>query len=296
MNKTFINYENDSSKTKKGVLLILFLMLTFGVYKNGFKYYQTNLLGAHDVLKIVLYPIISIIIQVIYIKIIQKKSLKSEDIIESLVLAILLPVRFPLSLYLVTLLIYFLVKYFFKQKINTISLICLYKVFIMICNAFLGLNYENIIENSNPYFYGIVATLFGSSVGGLGTTNIFLIIILFLIMQNDFYYKKSLVFYMLMPFFLLTILSDALTTHNIIITNLLNSDIVFASVFLLPEPGKTPAVPTVAKIYAFLIGIFSFLLVNFFSLNDMVYLVILSFQIIWSVVLYYEKIKLHKKN
>ena len=296
MNKTFINYEVDRSKNKKKLLLIFFLMLTFGIYKNGFKYYQTNLLGIRDVIKIVLYPVISIIAQIIYVRVIQKKHLKTDDLIESLVLVTLLPVRFPLGIYLIILLIYFLVKYFFMQKRNTISLICLYKVLIIVCNAFLGLNYENLIENRNPYFYGIIATLFGSSIGGLGTTNIFLILILYLIMQNDFFYKKSLVFYMLMPYFLLTILCDAFTTHNIIITNLLNSDILFASVFLLPESGKSPAVPANAKTYAFLIGIFSFLLVRLFSLNDMVYLAILCFQVIWSVVLYYKKIKLHKEK
>lgn len=275
-----IHFENDFKHFKEIFLGLLFLLFLSGFYKNSLNYYFFNQLNLIETLKPLLFLFISLGVSVIF-NFFRKKSIW-QDLEENLILSLIIPPAFPLLIYLFLIIAYNFGK--IKLKNNIFSNILFFKIItIIISTFFLKINYENIIEQTNPYFYGTLDLFLGKNVGNFGTTSILLLIFIFILLSCNFYYKKEMPIWTILsysvPIFVFSLIkNDFLFTKEI-----LNSHLWFTAIFLVPLNKYSPVSKKWKIIYSVLVGIISFLLINILKIEDGVYIALLFVEFIWGV-------------
>ena len=212
MNQVYMHYTQNKKKIEIPLLVTLVLMLFYGIYKNGLSYVMIGKMRVLDCLLLTLFPIISILGQMIVLK---KWKLSIQEIIESLLLSILIPPRFSLIIYTILILIYYLSKKKIERILPNLSLLLVFKILTcLISTLFLKIDYQNIIEVQNPYLYSPIDLLFGRGVGNLGSTSILLMLVYFGISLQDIYYKKELSISIIGTYILLVIMYACFYTHE----------------------------------------------------------------------------------
>ena len=296
MNKVFISFEQNTKKFQWALLTCLVSLLLYGLYKNGFSYYFQGLITLQEASSLLVFPLISLACSFLYESIEKRRvHFSLSGAMEGILLCLLIHPRFPLWCYLILVVLYFLLKKFLASKLPTVSLICLIKVLSMLLSEFIfHIDYQNIVEVSYPYLYGILDAFFGRSVGALGTTSIFLILIYYGISCSNYYYKKELPIYILGSFFLLETIYVLLVSHDNLLLELLNSHVFFAAIVLAPMKNKSPAEAKGLVLYGIAIGIGCFLISNFANMTDGIYIVLLLAQIIWTIYLNIQTVKYQK--
>lgn len=296
MNKVFVYFEQNTKKIQLAIFGSLLVLAFYGAYKNGFAYYFQGLLSFADSMKLLLFPLIGLLGAFFYGVILSKKlQFSLEYAIEGVLLALFMPVRFPIWCFVVLVILYFGLKNLWQKKLSTISLLCFIKVLSMVLSEFVfSIDYQNVIETSYPYLYGITDAFFGRGVGAYGTTSIFLILVCYAVFCSDYYYKRELPIYILGSFLLLETAYVLFVTHENLLLALLNSHIFFVSIVLAPMKNHSPAESKYLLIFGLFVGIGSFLLNAFFDFSDGIYIVLLFAQILWTLALNFQKLYYQK--
>lgn len=275
-----------SEKKKKSVqnliLATLIAMGLYGIYKNGISYVFLGRMDWNQVFSLCLFPIISTITH-IGINLFQKKK-AFENICEGVLFGLMVPPLFPIWLFLLLELIYFLCKIIHLRI--PISFLLFFKLLLCLSSLIFQIPYENLIENTTPYLYGILDLFLGRSVGNLGTTSIILLIVLYLFLNLDFYYKKDLPIYALVTFFFFSFIYSLFHPGYLFIREFLNSHLWFTAIVLLPSNDYSPATKNGRILYGILFGFLSFVFLSFLNIIDGCYYLLVFFQLLLPLVRY----------
>ena len=259
------------NKLIKENILLLIPFIIYGIYKNGYLIYQKELIGFISIFKPLLLVLISGGIKCI-IDIIKYKIVKWDyNLVYVILIGMIMPYNINILLYIVLFsLLYILLLYLEKYlKINKVCFI--YLVLIIVNFIFKEFTFLNPLELKYSYSFEFLDYLFGRNIGGISTTSIILSLIAFVYLINNYYYKKDI------PF-VINIVYLSLTFIYLFITNdssfLLNSELIFASIFIAPLPEYSPYKINHQIIYSILIGIITFIISLIFNSIIAVYIAI----------------------
>lgn len=275
-------HQAEKNKSHLYVLILLLLMMFYGMYKNGFAYF---LQGEYNFLQGI-YGLIFFLISIgmmCFFQVIRKKKITLIQFNEALLLGLMIPPRFPVLPYFAILILYYGIE--LKITKYSVSKVLLFKVITILYSILIGLNYQNQMEVTYPYFYGIIDQFFGLSVGGFGITSIFLILFLYFVLNTDSYYKRELPLFALGTFSCLILIYDILMKESNMISYLLTSSVFFMSIVLAPLNPYSPALKQSLMIYGLVLGLISFCCVQIFKNSDYIYFGLLLLQLInikWS--------------
>ena len=279
MKQVYMHFEQKKDKIEYTLLAILILMYGYGVYKNGLSYVFIGKMNLLSALEYFLCPLISILSQMIFSR---KMKLTIKDGMESLLLSIMIPPRFPIWCFTILVALYYFGKKIGTKKMLCISNLLLFKILTsFIATIILKIDYQNIVEVNNAYLYSPADLLFGRGVGNLGSTSILLMIIYFGVSLQDVYYKKELPTTMIATYVILAIIYASIGTQKDILSQILNSHLFFAAVFLSTKLGTSPAEKKYLMIHGIATSILGFVLTTIFDLQDGIYYSLFVMQILW---------------
>ena len=260
--------------TKDLVLREIYLLIPFifySLYKNGYLIYSKGLISGVMIFKIIYLVLISMGIKFV-LDFIKYHHLKIDY---NLIYAILVPMIVPYNINLVLYSIVFLISYlisFFLSKYLKWNAIC-FSYLLIILGEYLifGLDFRTPLEINYEFSFSLVDLLMGRLTGGIASTSIFFSLLAFTILIYNFYYKKDIPLSLNLTYIILTFIYFLITKDSHFI---LNSEVIFASIFIAPLPEYSPFKRGWQIIYGILIGIITFIITITFNSVISVYLAI----------------------
>ncbi len=260
--------------TKDLVLREIYLLIPFifySLYKNGYLIYSKGLISGVMIFKIIYLVLISMGIKFV-LDFIKYRHLKIDY---NLIYAILVPMIVPYNINLVLYSIVFLISYlisFFLSKYLKWNAIC-FSYLLIILGEYLifGLDFRTPLEINYEFSFSLVDLLMGRLTGGIASTSIFFSLLAFTILIYNFYYKKDIPLSLNLTYIILTFIYFLITKDSHFI---LNSEVIFASIFIAPLPEYSPFKRGWQIIYGILIGIITFIITITFNSVISVYLAI----------------------
>jgi Na+-translocating ferredoxin:NAD+ oxidoreductase RnfD subunit len=137
------------------------------------------------------------------------------------------------------------------------------------------------MEISGIYKYTLIDQIFGHSVGGLYSTNSFLIILSLIFLLTDTYYKKEIPLYSY-GLYIIILMFTAIIKQDMsfFLLHICNSSVLFALVFIATLSLFSPYTKKRTLIYSVLIGLLIIPLSLYFNFNEGVYIAILIANIV----------------
>ena len=224
-------------------LLLLIVLAFFGFYKNGLSYYFSKQLSLVEALKPLALSLSGLF----------------SGILVDLIISIALPCE--LSIFLSSLVIFIILFIIDKFKITISPLFITAILLIYLGQA----NFYNPIEGKMPIFYQTIDVFLGRSIGGVGITSIILMLISLIILCTRFYYKKEIPFITMGTYCLLTLIYSLCKADSNLFLNLLNSSVIFVSIFYMPFNNYSPIKYNYQIIYAIIGGILIFVCTFFIN-------------------------------
>ena len=247
--------------TNKRIILIYYiniLILTiYSVYKNGILLYNKGLIRFTYIFKPLLLVLAAIFItygiNYLYLKYIKKDNECLNKIkydynpIYFAMLTLCLPINFNIA------------NLYFKQR--NFNSYTIYKLIIILILLLLNkYNYFNIYEMNVDTALTTLDMFMGRSIGGIGTTNSLLLIITFIIFLTMPSYKKEIPISAFITSLILSVFGSLFGFGFIYnIKELLNSEFLFAIIFLATIPEYSPIKDNDKIIYGCIIGLFCFI-------------------------------------
>lgn len=263
--------KKDLNYLIKENLYLLIPFIFYAIYKNGYLIYKKNLIGIFGVFKPLFLVLISLFIKII-VDLIKYKKIKFDyNFIYVLLVSLIMPYNINYLIYVIVFfIIYFLLTYIPNLKVNKVCLI--YLILVLINSLIENFSYMNPLELNYSYNFSFLDYLFGRNIGGISSTSIFLSLASFIYLINNYYYKKDVPFFINATYLILSFVYFLFTNNN---SFLLNSELIFASVFIASLPYFSPYKRIHQIIYSVLIGIISFAISILFNKIISIYLAIL---------------------
>lgn len=270
-------HEKDNNLNKVYFIILTFLII-FGFYKNGilvFKEFSNN----HIVLfKPLLFPIISIVISLIFEFIFNKTIKINDNLLFLTLLSMTIPVNTNIILFIFLNLFFNFSIYFILDKINLrINYVAIFKLIIILVLLLINkYNYANNLEMIKKYSYDLLDIFVGRGISGVSSSSILFSLLGYFLLYLNKYYKSEIPIISFGIYILLALLFKILFNHVIV----LNSMIIFALIFIAPINNFTPAIKKERIIYSITLGILTFIFSYLVNMYDGVTLAILISSII----------------
>lgn len=260
--------KNVSSLIKENICLLIPFII-YGIYKNGYLIYQKNLISLLGIFKPLFLCLISILIKfgIDYIK--NKKIKIDYNLVYVLLISMIMPYNINIFLYIVLFLIFYILSLFLDKYLKINKVCFIYLIIILIHFLLNDFTYLNPLEEKFNFSYGFLDYLFGKNIGGISNTNIFLSLACYIYLLNNFYYKKDIPFIINMTYLLLAFIYFFLFNDS---SFLLNSELIFASIFICSLSEYSPYKVSHQIIYAIFIGVISFIISIIFNKVIAIYL------------------------
>ena len=255
--KQHTHYEKKISNDYLIYVILLLLLAIFGFYKNGLSYYFTKQLSLLESLKPLLLAFSGLISGII-VDLINYHKLEKNYLLGFLI-SIALP--YKLSILATSIVILIILFVFDKFKLTLSPLYITPIILMYIVHA----DFLNKIESSMPIFYKTLDVFLGRSIGGIGITSIILMFICLIILCTRFYYKKEISFITIGIYSLLTLIYSLSKSDSNLFLNLLNSSVIFVSIFYLPFNNYSPIKYNYQIFYAIIAGILIFICTYFIN-------------------------------
>ena len=281
--------------TNKKIILIyyfnIFLLTFYSVYKNGILLYHKDLVKFSYIFKplflVIMAILITYIVNYLYLKYIKNDNdyltkIKNDySPIYFAILTLCLPININSILFVLIITALSFINILFKQK--NFNAIAIYKLLIilmlLIANKY---SYLNIYELNVDTALTSLDMFLGRSIGGIGTTNTLLLIITFIIFITIPSYKKEIPVCAFITSLILSIIGTLFGFSFIYnIKELLNSEFLFAIIFLATIPEYSPIKDKDRIIFGILIGLLSFIFNKVFNPFEGVFLAIILTNIIF---------------
>lgn len=252
-------------KTKKLVLINICLLtplLLYGLYKNGFLIYSKGLIGFIEIFKSLYLVLISLIIKIV-IDLIRYKKIKIDyNLVYVILVSLIMPYNINYLIYIVGFIILYIISLFIDKYIK-INKVCLIYLGIILINFLINdFTFITPLEQNYSFSYEFIDLLVGRNIGGISSTSIFFSLIAYIVFINNYYYKKDIPLTINMTYLLLIIV------YSIIFSNtsyILNSELVFGSIFVSTLPEYSPYKVNNQIMYGILIGVLTFILTITFN-------------------------------
>lgn len=262
-------------KTTKDIVIINIILLIpliiYGIFKNGYLLYERNLIPFYLIFKPLYLTIISILIKFFFDLITTKKININYNLLYMILISMIMPYNINILVYIITLIVtYFLTSLLeTKFKFNKVALI--YLIIILINSIFNGLVFQNSLESTSSFNFSFLDLFMGRCIGGISSTSIIFSLLAYTLLINSYYYKKDMPLFINISYLFLSFIFY-LITHNSDI--LLNSELIFASIFIAPLPKYSPYKVKGQVIEGILIGIISFIISILFNKVISIYIAI----------------------
>jgi len=248
-------------------ILIPFVM--YGIYKNGYLIYQKNIINIFGIFKPLYLVVISVLIKIL-VDLIKYKKIKFDyNFIYVILIAMIMPYNINYLVYIILFSILYFLSTFINLKVNKVCII--YLIILLVNSLFNVFTYLNPLEINYSYNFEFLDYLFGRNIGGISTTSIILSLISYIYLINNYYYKKDIPFIINLSYLFLSFIYFIFTNNN---TFLLNSELIFASIFIATLPEFSPHKRNFQIIYSLLIGILTFVISILFNSIISVYIAI----------------------
>lgn len=272
------------TKTTKNLviqnILLLIPFICYGLFKNGYLIYNKNLTSVFGIFKPLYLILISVVIKVAYDLIIYHKIKIDYNFIYLILIAMIMPYNINLIIYSITLLfLYILTNYLEKYiKFNKVCLI--YLIIILINSIFNDFTFLNPLESKYLYSFSFFDLLMGRNIGGIASTSIFFSLFAYIYYINSIYYKKDIPLFINLTYLILAIIYFVFTNNNSI---LLNSELIFASIFISALPEYSPYKRIHQIMYSILIGLITFIISLFFNSIISIYIATLLISLLVNI-------------
>ncbi len=250
-------YYEEKVNLKVWYLIVLSLLSLYGFYKNGLSYYLNNQISFWTSLRPLIICFSGLVIGGIIDLILEHKL--SKNYLLGFLISVALPYQVSIigSCVVIGLILFLFAK--FKLTISPIYVALL----LLVC--FKNYQFTNIIESNNEIFYRTIDIFLGKSVGGVGITNILLLLIGLILFGTSFYYKKEMTVLSLGVYFIFSLLISISKTDANLFINLLNSSVIYLTIFIIPFNEFSPILKKMQIIYALISGFFIFLGTYYFN-------------------------------
>ena len=254
------NYKTEDLIKKN--LLLLVPLIIYAVYKNGYLLYDKRLINFFSIFKSIYLILISILIKII-IDFIKDKKIKIDyNIIYVILIAMAMPCNINYFIYISSFAILYILSNFLEKRFKFNKVCFIYLVVILINFLFQDYTFKSLLELNYDFSYNFLDLLIGRNIGGICTTSILFSLVAYVIFINDFYYKKDIPLIINITYLILSTIYYVLTSNNSL---LLNSELIFSSIFVCSLPEYSPFEIKHQYIYSILIGMLTFvfgLLIN----------------------------------
>lgn len=252
-------------KTKDLIIYNIFLfipLILYGIYKNGYLIYEKNLMNFISIFKPLYLVAIGIIIKII-IDLFKYKKIKYDyNFVYVVLVGMIMPCNINLIVYIVSFAVIYIATLFLEKYIRFNKVCIMYIITIIINLIFNDFTFKSIIEQNYSYSFSFLDLLMGRSVGGISSTSILFSLIAYIILINNFYYKKDIPLAINITYLSLAVIYFIFTKDNSI---LLNSELIFGSIFVSSLPEYSPYKVRNQIVYGIFIGILTFTLSIFFN-------------------------------
>lgn len=280
MNKNFIFIKKNND------LVLYYLsfipLIIYGLYKNGYLLFKNNFVTAASAYKIALYPVVCILMGVIFSLIFKKR--RRQVVSFALLMGMLAPYNFNMHLYFLIVFLGLFMAAFVpnKYKINEVALVV--TALIVFNNFSSSFNVFNPMELSNTYNYSLLDLFFGRRASYLFTSSIFFTLISYIILSFVKTYKRDIPFIEITVFVLLTIAYMAITGNYLNnIKVLLNGTTFFSFIYLATQNESSPSTKLITYIYASLIAIVSFIFIYILKVTSGSIIAVLIVSILYRI-------------
>jgi len=252
-------------KTKDIVMQNIYLLIPliiYAIYKNGYLIYQKNLINFINIFKPLYLVIISIIIKIV-IDLIKYKKIKIDyNLIYVILISMIMPYNINLLLFITTFTLLYILTLFIEKYIKFNKVCFIYLIIILINFLINDFTYLTPLEINYSYSFNFLDLLIGRNIGGISSTSILFSLIAYIILINNFYYKKDIPITINVTYLTFSFIYFLITNNT---EYLLNSELIFASIFISTLPEYSPYKARNQLIYGILIGIITFIISLFFN-------------------------------
>lgn len=280
---------NKTSEILINNIYLLIPLIIYGIFKNGYLVYEKGLINIFMIFKPLYLVLIGVIIKIIF-DIIKNKKIKLDyDIVYVIIIGMIMPYNINILVYIVSFtFIYIITNYLEKyMKFNKVCLI--YLVILLINCIFEEFTFLNILDKNYSYSFEFIDLLMGRNIGGISSTSILFSLIAYIILINSFYYKKDIPFIINIVYLGLAFIYFTITNNS---TLLINSELIFASIFVCPLPLYSPYKEKNQIVYSIMIGIITFVISLLFNSVISIYIATLIMSLIQNISIRQNKTKL----
>ena len=243
-------------------IYLLIPLILYGIYKNGYLIYQKDLINIVSIFKPLYLVIISIGIKLL-IDIIKDKSIKIDyNLIYVILIAMIMPYNINLILYIVLFSILYVLFLYIERYIKINKVVVIYLIIVIINFIINGFTYLTPLEENYSFSFSFLDFLQGRNIGGISTTSIILSLVAFVFLINNYYYKKDIPITINISYLILAFIYFLITNNS---EYLLNSELIFSSIFIATLPMYSPYKVIHQIIYGLAIGILSFIITILFN-------------------------------
>ncbi len=246
-------------------MLLLIPFLIYGLYKNGYLIYARGFISLYEVFKPLYLCLISLVIKIIY-DIISSKSIKiDENFLYVMLIALIMPYNISYIVYTIGLMILYPLSLYI-EKYFTFNIVCFWYIILIIINSLvIKFSFLSPIEEALTYKFSLLDIFLGRDIGGISSTNMLFGLGIYLYLIYDFYYKKDIPLYINISYLLCSGIYFFLTNDS---SYLLNSELLFGSLFVSTLSSFSPIRPSNTFLYSIAIGILAFFISLY--INDII--------------------------
>ncbi len=277
-------------------IILLVPLLLYGIYKNGFLLYKSGIINMVNVFKPLYLTILGVIIKVIVDLIFDKVNKEKfkikidENLLYVILVSLIMPYNINYLIYILSLIIILPVLKYLNKYVKFNKVCFIYLIIILINGLINNFSFLNTLELTKNYEYTLIDYLFGRNIGGISSTSIILSLISYILLSYNFYYKKEIPFYINISYIICAFIYFLIFKDS---DFLINSELIFGSIFISSLNEFSPVEEKYQRIYAISIGVFSFLLS--IILSSIVSIYIITFLVSCLFYIDFNKLKNNKK-
>ncbi|MBQ8901504.1 MAG: RnfABCDGE type electron transport complex subunit D [Bacilli bacterium] len=281
-----------NSKTSDLVLNNIYLLIPliiYGIFKNGYLIYEKGLINIFMILKPLYLVLIGFIIKII-IDLIKYKKVKIDyNLIYVIVIGMIMPYNIKILLYIVTFTLTYIFSLFLEKYIKVNKVCLMYLIIILVNALFNEFTFMSILEQNYVYRFDFFDLLIVRCIGGISSTSILFSLIAYTILINNYYYKKEIPFVINITYLTLAFIYFIITNNSNL---LLNSELIFASVFVCTLPEYSPYKEKNQIVYGIMIALIAFIISMFFNSILSIYIATLILSLMQNITIRQKKTKL----
>lgn len=246
---------------KLNIYLLLPIIL-YSLYKNGYLIYEKGLISFINIFKPLYLILIGVLIKIIIDLIRFKKVNIDYELIYVILIAMIMPYNISYLVYVTSFIPLYIISLLLDKVIKYNKVCFIYLVIILINFIFNDYTFMTPLENNYTFSFTFLNLIMGRMVGGIASTSILFSLLAYIVLITNYYYKKDIPFFINISYLFCMIVYYYVTKNSDL---LLNSELVFGSIFVATLPMFSPYKEKTQIIESIIIGILTFILSIYFN-------------------------------